>query len=241
VADNGGDNVSVISDSTNKVVANVVLFGTPTSLVYDPGKSEVFVDNFGTGFSVISDANNEVVANVALPAGGSVGAVAYDPAKGVVIAGNYMSNTISAVSDSSYKIVANVTVGKAPYDVAYDSGKGEVFVANSGDSSISVVPDAALSSTTSTTSTISTPTSSTSTTTAVSSPSSTASSVTSSTSTTAQSSTTSSTTSSTGGGGGVPEFPYQLLVAAFFTVVLAASYLLIRNRYHSDEQVKKPQ
>src|ERR1039457_4612519 len=38
-----------------------------------------------------------------------------------------------------------------------------------------------------------------------------------------------STTSTSGGGGGVPEFPYQVAIAAVFTVLLAASYLLVRR------------
>jgi sugar lactone lactonase YvrE len=39
-----------------------------------------------------------------------------------------------------------------------------------------------------------------------------------------------STTTSATSGGGVPEFPYQLATAAVFTVLLAASYLLVRRR-----------
>jgi sugar lactone lactonase YvrE len=46
-----------------------------------------------------------------------------------------------------------------------------------------------------------------------------------------QSSTSTSTSSSsTGGGGGVPEFPYQLAAASIFTVLLVASYLVVRGR-----------
>ncbi len=65
--------------------------------------------------------------------------------------------------------------------------------------------------------------------------SSTSSSATSSTSTptfslTSSTSTTSSTSSSSStGGGGIPEFPYQLIAAAIFTVVILASYLVIRR------------
>lgn len=36
-----------------------------------------------------------------------------------------------------------------------------------------------------------------------------------------------STTSS--GGGGIPEFPYQIIAAATFTVLIAVSYLLVRS------------
>ncbi len=39
----------------------------------------------------------------------------------------------------------------------------------------------------------------------------------------------SSSSSTTTSGGGVPEFPYQLAIASVFTVLLAASYLLVRR------------
>jgi sugar lactone lactonase YvrE len=42
--------------------------------------------------------------------------------------------------------------------------------------------------------------------------------------------TSSSSSSSTTSGEGVPEFPYQLAIASVFTVLLAASYLLVRHR-----------
>ncbi|MDA4137154.1 MAG: thermopsin [Thaumarchaeota archaeon] len=42
-------------------------------------------------------------------------------------------------------------------------------------------------------------------------------------------STSSTTSTSSSSGGGVPEFPYQFAVAALFTVLLAASYLLVRR------------
>jgi sugar lactone lactonase YvrE len=44
------------------------------------------------------------------------------------------------------------------------------------------------------------------------------------------SSSTSTTTTSSTSGGGVPEFPYQFAVAAVFTALLVASYLLVRRR-----------
>lgn len=40
----------------------------------------------------------------------------------------------------------------------------------------------------------------------------------------------STTTSTTEGRGGIPEFPYQLGIAAAFTVLVLASYLLVKHR-----------
>jgi DNA-binding beta-propeller fold protein YncE len=115
------------------------------------------------------------------------------------------------ISDSSDAVVATVTLppGSSPYGVAYDPAKGEVFVANYGYITVSVISDAASSSAT-------TPSSTTTT----------------ATSTGGQSSTTTQApaSSSTTGGGGVPEFPYQFAIATVFTLLLAASYLLVRRR-----------
>jgi FG-GAP repeat len=46
----------------------------------------------------------------------------------------------------------------------------------------------------------------------------------------AQSSTSTATSTTSTTGGGVPEFPYQLVVVAVFTVLLALSYLFLRHR-----------
>jgi YVTN family beta-propeller protein len=60
---NPGDNsaagtVSVISDSTNTVIANVTVGTGPNALAYDSGKGEVFVSNRVDGtVSVISDSS----------------------------------------------------------------------------------------------------------------------------------------------------------------------------------------
>ena len=57
--------VSVISDSTNAVVATVTVGINPESVAYDSGKGEIFVANDGSNtVSVISDSTNAVVATV---------------------------------------------------------------------------------------------------------------------------------------------------------------------------------
>jgi sugar lactone lactonase YvrE len=105
-----------------------------------------------------------------------------------------------------------------PDGIAFD-GSNNLWVADSGFSRVLEYSDpltySASSSTTSTTTPIATTSSTTSTTSATTAASST--------------STTASSTSSTSGGG-VPVFPYQFALAAVFTVLLVASYLLIRRR-----------
>jgi len=112
VANSNGTNVSVISDATNALVANVRVEAEPTGheagtrllgIAYDPSKGEVFVANNGdylpNTVSVISDATNTVVATVNVgygPAG-----VVYDSGKGEVFVANSGDNTVSVISDAA--------------------------------------------------------------------------------------------------------------------------------------------
>ncbi|MGD0478439.1 MAG: hypothetical protein ABSB29_09785 [Nitrososphaerales archaeon] len=194
--------VSVISDSTNKVVANISV--SATSLAYDPTEHEVFAYN-GTRISVISDSTNKVVATITGITGGS-NTIAYDSAKGEIFAG-------AVISDSTNTIVAQLPTGIQ--NIVYDSGKGEIVgtyvpAYYSQGPGIDLFSDSS-SATATTTST---------------SPSSATSSVSASTTST----TSSSSSSSSSGGGSVPEFPYALPAAAVLTILLAVSYLLVRSR-----------
>jgi len=119
--------IAVISDSTNHVVAALVVkpaftstlsqvqrLYQATSLAYDSAKGEVFVAvpppaNSGIGsIAVISDATDNVTANIKIE--GNVSSLAYDPAKGEVFMTNTTSATgsVSVISDATNSIVALV-------------------------------------------------------------------------------------------------------------------------------------
>lgn len=106
--------ISVISDTTNKVVANIS--ASATSLAYDPAKGEVFAYN-GSAISVISDSTNTVIATITGISGGS-GSIAYDSGKGEIFAG-------AVLSDSTNSVVALLPTGIQ--NTVYDSSKGEIF------------------------------------------------------------------------------------------------------------------
>jgi DNA-binding beta-propeller fold protein YncE len=144
--------VSVVSDSTNAVVTNVNVGGGTHAegMAYDPAKGEVFVaDSNGTDVAVISDATDSVVANIGIEpqatghqAGNGVLGVAYDPAADQILVannGDYLPNTVTAISDSTDKVLGTIDVGYGPGGIVYDSAKGEIFVANEGDNTISVI------------------------------------------------------------------------------------------------------
>src|SRR3989442_430741 len=123
VADGGSNNVSVISDTTNAVVATIRVGANPFGVVYDGGKGEVFVTNqVSNNVSVISDATNSVVASI--PVGAYPTGVAYDSAKGEMFVTNYISNNVSVISDATNAVVASIPVGTNPFGVAYTTARG---------------------------------------------------------------------------------------------------------------------
>jgi YVTN family beta-propeller protein len=118
----GPSSVSVISDTTNAVVATVTGLGLGLAgVVYDSAKGEIFVTSsyqYDPKVSVISDATNAVVATVPLGIGSSPNGMAYDSAKGVIFVANYASNTVSMISDSTNAFIGNITVGTHPVYLA---------------------------------------------------------------------------------------------------------------------------
>ena len=141
VANFNSNNVSVISDATNAVVANIPVGTAPFGVAYDGAKHEVLVTNLGSNtVSVISDATHAVVANISV--GSAPYGVAYDSGKGEVFVTNQRSNNVSVISDATNAVVANIPVGSTPSGLAYDSGKGEVFVTNYYSNNVSVISDA---------------------------------------------------------------------------------------------------
>jgi len=106
------------------------------------------------------------------------------------------------------------------YTSSYSSVTGSTSSLSS--SHTSSLSTSAASSSTSSSSTITISTASVATTTSSSSATTTIS--------TASVTATTSSSSTSSGGGGVPEFPYQYAVATVFTLLLVASYLLVRHR-----------
>jgi YVTN family beta-propeller protein len=93
----------------------------------------------------------EIVKSIPLNVGTTL---AYDSYKGAIWVTTYYSyvneigmhvsgptNTVSAISDSNYKVLANVTVGQNPSSIAYDSALHEIYVTNQGAGTVSVISD----------------------------------------------------------------------------------------------------
>src|SRR3989475_9236183 len=88
VTDERSNNVTVISDATNAVIANIPVGSYPIGLAYDSGRGEVFVANSRSNtVTVISDATKAVIANI--PVGSYPSGVAYDSGNGEMYVSNY--------------------------------------------------------------------------------------------------------------------------------------------------------
>jgi DNA-binding beta-propeller fold protein YncE len=127
------DNVSVISDSTNTIVAEVPVEVYPGSITYDSANGEIFVANAGystPNATVINDTSNSVIATFPTgPQGNAPGYVQYDPVDRDVYAS--ASDNVSVLSGASYAVYVNYTLNGYVTGFAYDSGKQEVFASTS--------------------------------------------------------------------------------------------------------------
>src|SRR6267143_1768864 len=93
VANFNSRTVSVISGSSNTVVANVTVGSHPSAMAVDTADGDVYVANFWAGtVSVISGSTNQVVATVTVGPGPV--AVAFDPVNGEIYVANVDSGTV---------------------------------------------------------------------------------------------------------------------------------------------------
>lgn len=118
-----GNTVSVVSDSTNTVIANVSVGDSPNGVAYDPAQGELFVSNGGSdNVSVINDTNLSVVATISLSSGPS--GIVYDGGQGEIFVAYSGLGVISPKTNTVIKTLKSVSAG---YGLAYDSRKGEIL------------------------------------------------------------------------------------------------------------------
>jgi YVTN family beta-propeller protein len=134
VANSATNNVSVINDTTDTVVTNILVGYAPIAAAYDSGKGEIYVVNWGSAnVSVINDTTNTVVKTIAIGTGPF--GVAYDRAKGELFVANKNSGNLSVINDTTLTVTSSIALpigptmtADSPLGVAYDPTKGEVFV-----------------------------------------------------------------------------------------------------------------
>ena len=113
------DDVAVVNDSTNRLVTNITVGGSPEGVTYAEGLGEVLVANFVSGtLSVIDDATNGVVATLFVSA--SPAAVAYDPGRGELFVAEDQASEVVVVNATTDQVVTGIPVGHGPSGLVYD-------------------------------------------------------------------------------------------------------------------------
>lgn len=156
VANSGASVVSVISGTTNRLVANIQVGTSPLDILYDPSNGDMYVGNYNFGnvsLSVISGSNNKVLHYIQL---GSVvqsftglarfpQGLGYDPCNGNIYALNSYTNATYVVSSSSNSVIATIPVAAGPSGLIFDSHDGDVYVI--GTQSVTVISGTTVSDT----------------------------------------------------------------------------------------------
>jgi YVTN family beta-propeller protein len=131
-------NVSVISTSSQSVIATIPVGDYPFSIADDPTMGLLYTANqLGTNVSVINASQDKVVG--AVGAGNQPADFAYDDANHLVYLADQGGNDVAILNGTTGAELGNFGTGFAPYGVAYDSRTGILFVTNSFSNNVTAV------------------------------------------------------------------------------------------------------
>src|SRR5439155_760787 len=134
VSNDGSSSVSVISGTTNSVIATVPVGTSPLGVAY--GNGNIYVSNYdSSSVSVISSTTNSVIATV--PVGTNPLGVAYGI--GNVYVANYGSSSVSVISSTTNSVSSTISVGPNPSWIAFDPNNGYAYVSFLYGGSVSVI------------------------------------------------------------------------------------------------------
>jgi YVTN family beta-propeller protein len=141
VTDQLANSTSVISETSNTVVANITSTSTcalsfPSGVGVDPNTNRVYVTNKGTNsVCVINGSTNTFLANIRV--GNGPTAVAVNPATKRVYVADVMDpissvGLVSVIDATSNSLIANITLGRfaGPSGIAVNTFNNRIYVAN---------------------------------------------------------------------------------------------------------------
>jgi YVTN family beta-propeller protein len=137
--------VSVISGSTNQVIATIPVGVQPLGVAFDSANGNLYVTNYSHDLrgtvSVISGKTNTVIGNP-IPVGSGPEGIAFDSANGNLYVVNSGDNpgTVSVISGQTNTVIGSpIPVGNLPQFIAFDSANGNMYVTNRADGTVSVI------------------------------------------------------------------------------------------------------
>jgi YVTN family beta-propeller protein len=100
----GLSTVSVLSSSTNQVIATIPVGTNSLGIAYDSANGNMYAANYGDNtVSVLSSSTNQVIATI--PVGTHPRDIAYDSANGEIYVANTDSNTVSVISTATTQLI----------------------------------------------------------------------------------------------------------------------------------------
>src|SRR5918992_2882943 len=107
VANRDSSTVSVISGSTDSVIATILVGRQPVWIAYAPPNNKLYVTNFGSDdVYVINGATNKVIKNI--PVGNEPFGIAYSPSNNNVYVANTRDGTVSVINTSTDTVVSTI-------------------------------------------------------------------------------------------------------------------------------------
>ncbi len=135
--------LSVIDNSTDKLIKEIKVGRFPEDLIVNPDLNVIYVANFGSNsISVIDGATNSLIENITV--GDNPISLAIDNIekniKGLIFVAYSDSDSITVIDTTSNKILTNnIVVGKNPSSIALDPITNKLYVTNKGSDSVSVI------------------------------------------------------------------------------------------------------
>jgi YVTN family beta-propeller protein len=146
VANEISDDVSVISDANDQVVATFAAGYDPDAIAYDSEDQKIFVIDRGQDSQAdqnlvnVFNASSYSLVGTVQETYGCSGAV-YDPSTDEVFVSDEANGSVEVISGSNYSTLASIGGFDGPLGMAYDPGTHQVFVANNYGTTVSVVSD----------------------------------------------------------------------------------------------------
>jgi YVTN family beta-propeller protein len=144
--------VSVINDTTNTIIGNLLVGKIPQAIMFNPANGFFYVANtFSNTLSIVNGTNSSQIGFI--PVGESPGknptGIVTNSINNTVYVTNMGSNTVSVINGTTNAVVTNVTFTTreesggygffSPAGIAYNSDNGNLYVANRGSDTISVI------------------------------------------------------------------------------------------------------
>ncbi len=139
-----GGTLSVISGSTNEIVADLQVGLNPATPLFDPLNGDIYVPDYGAGFptcngcigwtrgfvSVVSGQTNSVIAN--LTVGYAPKTPVLDPSNGnIYVLSTMYDDSIFVISGSTNSADGTIALGGSPSALAFDNATGDLYVSTS--------------------------------------------------------------------------------------------------------------